>query len=476
MISGVAAGMDSSCMTPHCSSTSKLLQNTQSSNPPNGVIRVKAVERENGKTIAGLGVDAWCMGAFYAPVHGTTNTEGRVDFTGLPPCHYFVYTRGFASGEWLYTGTVYPDSTTPSITFLPYGRVGTPIEIDANRVANIEFALDRSASIVVNLVSTTPFFLWEATAYSADTGLPAVNFHSQSNSETGTLSTSFRLGGLKPGRYYFVFEVYALDEVNTRFKLRSLYSPNCGLPYCMSQADVVTLAAGEHLPAVDVHLQSAPMEGAVLTATGDAVLQNGFYNSRVDLFAPNGDLIGWLDPWNGGFSEKLDFGLPSDYLAVLTPTNRVDSVAPHSTFQKQLFNGINCGLGQCPLNLGITPTGRPVMTPQLAGTIRGYVADPRFGTGLPYTKVNLHDQSGGVLISRESSGRGAFAFTGLPTGSYFVSTENHFGRTDQVWRGNRCGIRCDPLTGEPIDIIGSETVDLEAIYLQAARFFSSGFG
>ncbi|MGE3886031.1 MAG: carboxypeptidase regulatory-like domain-containing protein [Vicinamibacterales bacterium] len=121
---------------------------------------------------------------------------------------------------------------------------------------------------------------------------------------------------------------------------------------------------------------------------------------------------------------------------------RVCAAGPRSSL-------ISVGRVLCLTLLMLLPTLAWAQT----GTITGAVGRMSGSTPVPLPGVAVV-LSGPEHLSQTTDGSGAYSFTGLPPGRYFLNTENDLGYTNEVYNDILCrpGGGCDATAGTPITL------------------------
>jgi len=131
-------------------------------------------------------------------------------------------------------------------------------------------------------------------------------------------------------------------------------------------------------------------------------------------------------------------------------------LASASGFEPQLWNGIPCP-SPCtvtagtpvPVALSATTSGIDfALAPY--GSITGKITDAATGQPLAYTNLRISDSAGALFTYAYTDGSGNYAVTGLPDGSYFVSTQAGNDYVDALWENLDCGAPCDVTRGTPV--------------------------
>jgi len=96
----------------------------------------------------------------------------------------------------------------------------------------------------------------------------------------------------------------------------------------------------------------------------------------------------------------------------------------------------------------------PTLAWAQTGTITGAVGRMSGSAPVPIAGVTVVLSPGHLGESQTTDGSGAYSFTGLPPGRYFLKTHNDLGYTDEVYNDILCRPDggCDPTAGTPITL------------------------
>jgi carboxypeptidase family protein len=211
-----------------------------------GVIRGRVVRADTGEPLrrVQVRVDEWSTGDRGGPASTMTDAEGRYELTQLPAGRYQLKaTRGG------YVEVAYGQRR-------PFER-GRPLELDEGAVLkNIDFALPPGAVVTGRIVDETG----EAVASVSvalerrryvDGARRLVAENAGSTDDRG----EFRIFGVPPGDYVIVARLDAPD-LGSRDRVRYVPTYYPGTPVA-SEAQAVTIAAGQELPGVTIALVRA---------------------------------------------------------------------------------------------------------------------------------------------------------------------------------------------------------------------------
>ena len=207
------------------------------------------------------------------------------------------------------------------------------------------------------------------------------------------------------------------------------------------------------LQAAPAGAQTASISGVVTRASDGAPLAG----LRVYLYSPAVSLLTWADTAVDG-----SYSFPSRhagvYLLAAGP-DTVDGIA----YLGMAYSGAVCD-ATCP-TASFTPvavsTGQAVtgvnFSVVAAGQLSGTVTGSATGAVLPNIRVDLHTATGFRSFTNTNAS-GAYSFTSLVPGTYYVKTTNNSAYIDEVYSSQACELSCDPLTGNPIVIAAGASV------------------
>jgi hypothetical protein len=101
------------------------------------------------------------------------------------------------------------------------------------------------------------------------------------------------------------------------------------------------------------------------------------------------------------------------------------------------------------------------------GVIAGKVTEAATGDPLAEIKIEIWDAAGRTISSGVTDASGEYAARGLPTGTYFVTTENFLGFIDEIYDDLQCPgsaarFNCFPTGGVPVEAaVGATTVGID---------------
>ncbi|MCF6300715.1 MAG: carboxypeptidase-like regulatory domain-containing protein [Proteobacteria bacterium] len=147
-----------------------------------------------------------------------------------------------------------------------------------------------------------------------------------------------------------------------------------------------------------------------------------------------------------------------------------------------LHDGIACPGGSCDFTTGdviVVPTPRGVgisINLSQGATIAGKITDFNLQSGIADIVVNVFDDQGGFIASYQTNTLGDYITSGLPAGTYYLTTSSNEVLVDTIYGGGNCFIdNCDPLTGTPIVVANQQVVSGFDMVLRSNLLFKGTF-
>jgi protocatechuate 3,4-dioxygenase beta subunit len=398
-----------------------------------------------------------------------TDSSGRYIGGGLEAGTYFVVTD-FWGG---YRNEVYDDLPCP-------GRyswdcdvlAGQPVQVALHSTTQgIDFALDRLggfAGLILEEDTMLPIDSLDITVWTA-------SGDQQDRVRTNILGT-YVVEDLYPSEYFATTDSDTghLDELYDDLPCPGGDTNGCD----PTTGDPIAVTLASFTTGIDFELTLGGVATGVLM---DALTGAPLDNATVELWAATGALVD--REWTGDAGRYWFSALPEGTYFVTTDT--------WGSYLDELYDDFPCPGGAPP---GCDPTtGSPVnvihgdtttgldfdllLRGGLAGTIEA------LGTGEPLAgvAVDVWDAQGQHVAASASDTYGVYQVD-LSSGTYYVATDNSLGYIDEVYDGLRCpegpailGL-CDPLSGEPVVVLGAEQVVIGIDFALVERVvFSDGF-
>ncbi len=415
-----------------------------------GRVTGQVVDAGTGLPLANIRVNVWDSAGHG---FGGWNTDGSGVYTtgsGLPSGNIFLR----AIGGLNYITEQYNDNPCPGGTCS--STSGTPVAVTGgNTVVGINFGLTAAGKITGRVFD-------QAT----DAGLANVNVYAytSSNSQVGSATTDatgvYTIGGLGTGTFY-------LRTANGLGYLDELYNnnpcPNGTCTYNTGQG--VNVTAG--LTTTGIHfglVVGARITGRVVADAGGAGL--------------------------GGVSVRIHNGTNQQIGSATTAADGTYTVGglPGGTFYArtinsagyidELYNGFLCPNGACTFNTGtgiVVASGGTTANVDFGlatgGSLGGTVTDQSTGLPLVGVTVRVYNSSNSQMGTANTNASGAYAVTGLPTGTHYARTSNGLGYVDELYNNLPCPNQsCTTNTGTGIGVTaGSPTTGINFALDAGAR-------
>jgi hypothetical protein len=404
-------------------------------------------------------------------IAGRASTDGSGDYTigGLQPGTYKLRTSNTAG----YVNQVYrtptPLTCSPS-PCAPVAGTGVPV---AGAVSGINLALSPGGTISGTAADLFNNPLPSGTAVLLDSNGIEVLAQPISNG-------LFEFNGLANGSYYVL--------IRNNSGLIDLLFPNvpcpagaCNITAVGTPIVLASLRAGASVQSVsniDLRLPAGRAIAGRVTSGATPVV-----GATVYIFDSSGAVVG------SGVTDALgDYvtsgSLPagpgiSYFAATASPAAR----GVGSGLLNEAWNNVPCMLdcgvttvgAAIPLDQAVGPLPNISFDLQPGGGLRGTVSSS-LGGPLALVTVRVVDVAGRVVGNAQSDSLGHYVVDGLAPGTYFARTINVLGLQDQVYGGATCGTGCNPLSGTPINVAGTNTtLDINFSLSQPVAVFANGF-
>ncbi|HEY3383078.1 MAG TPA: carboxypeptidase regulatory-like domain-containing protein [Vicinamibacterales bacterium] len=342
-----------------------------------------------------------------------TNGSGYYFINGLPAGTYFARASNSGFGDIVYNGVACPGASCKVTD-------GTPITVTAGGSTVANFNFTRAGATISGTVTGGGSPLSEVTVT-----LFASNGATVTTAWTGGAGT-YSFAGLPGGTYY-------LTTYNQAGFVDQIFGgPICIMGYCdPTTGTAVVVSEGGSSTNVDFPL----VAGATITGTIRNTSGAPVPDVLPFVITTHGDstAYGWSDI-SGAYSIR---GLAADTYYVVT------SRAPNVGYMNQRYDGVSHLYGDAtagtpvPLAAGVVRGGVD-FTLAAGGTVSGTVTDAATSAPLGEVIVRLADSTGRRLLVATTGPDGLYVLRGLPTGNYYVYTDNMLGYQNQASSGVVC--------------------------------------
>jgi hypothetical protein len=395
---------------------------------------------------------------------GTTDASGNFSIQGAPAGVYRVLaqhpTAGFAStlhgGAGCNNNLCFDNASGGSLVTLGASGIVSGINIDMPLGGTITGAITDATSGAIAPRNRTRIELFDSLGRIA-----AQEFQSPT-----APFNSYSASGLQPGAYKAVFASSSVvGWIDTSFGGAPCPRGGCD----QSVLPTVFATAGATTAGINISLPRGPrIAGAVLdsgsgTYVGLAFNPSGvgsvaFYNS-LDRYAAFGQINA-----NGTFLSRTGLSPGTYFISTfLTRTSLANGFPIGGGFIDSVYNGVNCPYLSCTVTTG-TPitvaasdlTGFTITLNQ-GGVISGTVTNNAGGAPLRGVVIKAFNGAGKLVGVGRSNLLGRYRMEGIPSGSYFVLTENDLGFQDELYNNIACEPFCNPVTGTAVTVTAPST-------------------
>lgn len=260
-------------------------------------------------------------------------------------------------------------------------------------------------------------------------------------------SGAYRFSGLTPGRYFATTanEAGFIDQLYDDKPCPGGAFVGCD-PFLGTPIDV---ADGE----LEVHF-ALDLGGAIAGVVTSASTGEGV-SAGIRVWSSLGHVVG--DGFTDAEGRYRVGGLPAGTYFVSTQS--------FSVYRDEVYDDLPCSFSCDPtagravaVALESTTSGIDFALNRL-GSISGTARDELTGDLILFMGFLAWDASGSFAAIGFSDEHGRYEIAGLHAGTYFVTTTNSYGFTDELYDGLPCPDgSCDPRTGTPIDVRLDEAV------------------
>ena len=413
-----------------------------------GVISGTLTEAATGSAITSSRVEIYDANGVFV---GADSTDASGDYAvgGLAAGTYFARTDLYGADflDELFDGLACEGGCDPT--------TGTPIAVGISEtVTGIDFALDRSGAIS-GIVTAT-----------AGGNLPGILIEVWNSSgglvRSGTTDSAgiYTVGGLTAGSYFVTTRsALVVDELFDGLPCEGGCDPTAGT--------AVPVSLNTTTRHVDFALDLAGAISGVVTRA-----QNG---------GPIAGIRVALWDVNGGFVDSVSADASGLYLlAGLAPGTYFASTANFQGFLDELYDDQPCPGGATsgcdpttgtpiPAAINTTTTGIDFELERL-GALAGRVTDAATGSPISGIRVEIWNADSALVTSDFTDASGNYTATDLPSGTYFVSTDNFANYLDELYDDLPCfngaPFGCEPDKGAPVLVANNATtqgIDFELL-------------
>jgi hypothetical protein len=432
--------------------------------PASGIISGLNVSLERGATFTGTvrtavgatpinGATVTLTNAVYS-ISTTTDAAGNFTVRGIPPGQYYAFADALGQNfvqTWL--GDVQCRGFFCS-------NVGVPVSFAANAtVSGQVFNMPVGGTLAGVILDGT-------------TGFPAPRqtrlelFDSTGRSIVQQFSagaSGYSVTGLQPGAYKAVFASSSLAGwVDTAFG--GLPCPRGGCD--LSLLPTVFVTAGASTTGIGATLARGPrIFGRVTDAsTGQAIRVPAFGSGFSGNIAFNNNLSNYAGfatiDGAGNYVSRTGFSAGPYFLSTFLLRNNTPI---GGGYIDELYNDIACPYGSCgltsgaALNVAATDVTGIDIALSRGGAITGTVVNTIGSVPLFGVDIKAFNSAGALVAVARTNPNGKYRLSGLPPGSYYLSTNNTLGFQDELFDSQSCEPFCNPVAGTAVVVTGTAT-------------------
>lgn len=275
-------------------------------------------------------------------------------------------------------------------------------------------------------------------------------------------AAGYSVTGLQPGAYKAVFASTSLvGWIDTAFG--GLPCPRGGcdlslLPTVFVTAGATTAGIGATLPRgprIRGRVTDAATAQPITTpAFGPGVISsNVAFNNNLSNYAGFAQIDG-----AGNYISRTGFSPGPYFLSTFLLRNNFPI---GGGYIDELYNDLPCPYASCGLTTGtaINVAAADVTGFDIAlsrgGAITGTVVNTAGSVPLLGVEMKAFNAAGDLVAVTRTNPNGKYRLDGLPSGSYYLTTNNALGFQDELFDGQSCEPFCNPVTGTAVVVSGT---------------------
>jgi hypothetical protein len=185
----------------------------------------------------------------------------------------------------------------------------------------------------------------------------------------------------------------------------------------------------------------------------------------VEIYSGSGLVIGFGN--SGGSGDYVTANLPAGTYYAQTLNS--------GGYINEQYNGITCApcsaTGGTPIVVTAGSTTSAInFALAVGGGLSGQVTRAADGAPIAYVEVKVYNAGNQWVTSGSTDGWGNYTSSaGLPTGTYYATTDNGQGYIEALFNGKSC-LNCTPSSGTPIPVtVGNTTADIDFALMPGGR-------
>ncbi len=383
-----------------------------------------------------------------------TDAAGNFTVRGLPPGVYYAYADAISQN--------YVPTWLGDVACRGFGcsQLGVPTTLTPGAtVSGQQFNLPVGGTVSGMILDGTTGF-----AAPRQTRLELFKPTGETVAQVFNMGTAgYSAPGLQPGAYKAVFASSSVAGwIDTAFG--GLPCPRGGCD--LSLLPTVFVTAGATTSGIGGTLPRGPRISGRVTdaATGEPILSAAFGSTYSGLLAFNNNLSNYAGfaqiDGSGRYTSRTGFPPGAYFLSTFLLRNNFPI---GGGYVDELYDNIPCPYGSCGLTsgnalnmAGTELTGYDIALSQ-GGKIAGTVTNAVGGAPLFGVQMRAFNAAGNLVALSNTNPNGNYVIEGLPTGNYFVTTQNSLGFQDQLFSGQTCEPFCNPVTGTAISVVANAT-------------------
>jgi carboxypeptidase family protein len=384
-----------------------------------------------GAPISNVSISVYSTSGLFM-ASGFTSPAGNYVTGGLPAGNYLVRTSFNSSGFINMVHGSPADIPCQSCST----TVGAPVTVTLGSATPVVFSLAVGGSITGTVR--------EAGGPNAQFGQVSVSAYTTQGTFMGSNSTDnsgvYTVSGLPTGSY-------VLRTFNSVGFIDQQYDGQICQGCSFSNGTTVTVTAGAPTTSINFALT----RGGRISGTVKDLVGNPIPNIGVQIFSPSGTFVTSTNTDNlGNYITQSGLATGSYFARTINSTGWINVIYPSSTCQN------------CPVTTGSPiPVTVAQTTPGIAFTlakgarITGTITDAVTGQPLNGVGVSVYLADGTSVGGTGTNFSGGYSTQGLPTGTYYVRTNNGLGYVNRLYDALDC-VRCAVSSGTPVAVTAGD--------------------